>query len=237
MVFYDQRSHGRSERSPRKGSHFDQLGQDLRDVIEQTTPTGPVILVGHSMGGMTIMSLAEQFPEFVRDRVAGVLLCGTSAGSLLPANTPLRAAANGLERLGFAVTPFLALGRRVGSNRSARRFIVGPDAPVSYVDMTTQMLRRAHTHVLLDFLHNFGELDAHEALAALPGQSTVVVSGTHDQVTPHSHSIRIVEALRGARLVVADRAGHMVQLERHELVTAVLDDLIDEVSDEDRESA
>ena len=236
MVFYDQRSHGRSPRSTRTGSTFEQLGRDLHDVIEETTPNGPVILVGHSMGGMTIMSFAEQFPEFVRERVAGVLLCGTSAGGLLPLGTPLRTAANGLERVGLAVTPFLALGRRIGSNRSSRRLVVGPDAPIRYVDMTTQMLRRTHTHVLLDFLHNFGDLDAYEALAALPGEATVVVSGTHDQLTPHKHSERIVERLPGARLVVADGAGHMVQLERHEQVTAELEDLIDQVSDQ-RETA
>lgn len=236
MVFYDQRSHGRSGRATRNGSTFEQLGRDLRDVIEQTTPEGPVILVGHSMGGMTIMSLAEHFPDFVRERVVGVLLCGTSAGGLLPAGTPLRTAANRLERVGFAITPFLALGRRIGTNRSSRRLIVGPDSPDRYVDMTTQMLRRARTHVLLDFLPNFGGLDAYEALATLPGKSTVVVSGTDDQLTPHKHSIRIVDRLPGARLVVADGAGHMVQLERHDLVTATLDDLIDQVTDE-RETA
>ena len=236
MVFYDQRSHGRSERSTRAGSTFDQLGRDLRDVIEQTTPDGPVILVGHSMGGMTVMSLAEQFPDLVRERVAGVLLCGTSAGGLLPKGTSLRAAATRIERVGFAVTPFLALGRRIGSNRSSRRLIVGPDAPDRFVDMTTQMLRRQHTHVLLDFLPNFGELDAYEALATLPGGSTVVVSGTHDALTPHKHSKRIVARLPGSRLVVADGAGHMVQLERHEQVSAELEDLIDQVVDQ-RETA
>lgn len=237
MVFYDQRSHGRSQRSTRKGSTFEQLGRDLHDVIEQTTPDGPVILVGHSMGGMTIMSLAEYFPDLVRARVGGVLLCGTSAGGLLPPGTPLRRAQPVLENLAIAITPMLAVGRRVGSNRSSRHFTVGPDAPAEYADMTAQMLRRTRTHVLLDFLHNFGELDAYEALAALPGESTVVVSGTHDQITPHKHSARIVDRLPGARLVVADRAGHMVQLECHEQVTAVLEDLIEQVTDLRKESA
>ncbi|UYM03830.1 alpha/beta fold hydrolase [Solicola gregarius] len=237
MVFYDQRSHGRSQRSTRKGSNFDQLGRDLRDIIEATTPDGPVILVGHSMGGMTIMSLAEQFPDLVRERVAGVLLCGTSAGGLLPPGTPLRRAQPVVENLAVAITPMLAVGRRLGSNRSSRRFTVGPDAPVEYAEMTAQMLRRTHTHVLLDFLPNFGRLDAYEALAALPGEATVVVSGTHDQITPHKHSQRIVDRLPGARLVVADRAGHMVQLERHELVTAVLEDLIEQAVETQQETA
>lgn len=227
MVFYDQRSHGGSQRSTRHGSTLEQLGRDLRDVIEQTTPDGQVILVGHSMGGMTIMSLAEHFPGLVKERVAGVLLCGTSAGGLLPPGTSLRRVQPVLVNMSFAVTPFLALGRRVSGNASSRRLTVGPDAPVEYAEMAARMLRRARTHVLLDFLPNFGELDAYDVLATLPGESTIVVSGTHDRVTPHKHSGRIVDRLPGARLVVADGAGHMVQLERHEQVTAELQGLVD----------
>ncbi|MGH3358726.1 MAG: alpha/beta fold hydrolase, partial [Nocardioidaceae bacterium] len=226
MVFYDQRSHGSSQRSTRKGSTFERLGRDLHDVIEHTTPDGPLILVGHSMGGMTIMSLAEHYPDLVKERVAGVLLCGTSAGGLLPPGASLRRAQPVLTNLSFAVTPFLALGRRVSGNASSRRFTVGPDAPVEYAEMAATMLRRSRTHALLDFLPNFGELDAYDVLATLPGESTVVVSGTHDQLTPHKHSGRIVDRLPGARLVVADGAGHMVQIERHEQVTAELEALI-----------
>ena len=39
-------------------------GRTCRRVLTAVAPEGPVVLVGHSMGGMTIMSLAEQDPEF-----------------------------------------------------------------------------------------------------------------------------------------------------------------------------
>ena len=52
MVFYDQRSHGRSERSDREHATIEQLGDDLARVIEEVAPKGDVVLVGHSMGGM-----------------------------------------------------------------------------------------------------------------------------------------------------------------------------------------
>ena len=45
-----------------------------------TAPEGPVVLVGHSMGGMTVMSLAGQHPDVVRERVVAVALIATSAG-------------------------------------------------------------------------------------------------------------------------------------------------------------
>ena len=43
-------------------------------------PDGHIILVGHSMGGMTIMAFAEQYPEWFGNRVTGVVLMSTSAG-------------------------------------------------------------------------------------------------------------------------------------------------------------
>src|SRR5690349_8578202 len=75
MVFYDQRSHGRSGRSPKENVSIDQLGRDLYGILEEYAPTGPVVLIGHSMGGMAIMALAEQHPELFGDRIIGVGLC------------------------------------------------------------------------------------------------------------------------------------------------------------------
>ena len=52
------------------------------------------MLVGHSMGGMTIMALADQHPELFGPRVVGVALIATSTGRLaevtlgLPASPP-----------------------------------------------------------------------------------------------------------------------------------------------------
>ena len=75
MVFWDQRSHGRSGRSDLTHATIDQLGDDLLAVLEATTAPGrPVVLVGHSMGGMTIMALADRHPELFGDRVVGVAL-------------------------------------------------------------------------------------------------------------------------------------------------------------------
>src|SRR3954447_12647978 len=81
LVFYDQRSHGASGRSARKHSTIDQLGRDLGVVIDELAPSGPIVLVGHSMGGMTVLALADQRPELFGPRVIGVALVGTAAGA------------------------------------------------------------------------------------------------------------------------------------------------------------
>ncbi len=83
-VYYDQRSHGRSGRSTEGGATIDQLGHDLKQVLDHVVPEGPVVLIGHSMGGMSIVALAEHYPELFGDRVIGVGLISTTAGGLDP---------------------------------------------------------------------------------------------------------------------------------------------------------
>src|SRR5690606_13913343 len=73
-VFYDQPGHGRSGSLTTGEYELSALGDGLRAVIEETVPEGPVVLVGHSMGGMTIMALAERHPDMFAQRVAGVVL-------------------------------------------------------------------------------------------------------------------------------------------------------------------
>jgi len=88
LVLYDQRSHGRSGKATAESSTIEQLGRDLDAVLRALVPDGPIVLAGHSMGGMTIMALAEQRPELFLDRVRGVALIGTSAGDVGASGLP-----------------------------------------------------------------------------------------------------------------------------------------------------
>ena len=60
MVFYDHRGHGQSAEASPDTYTVEQLGKDLETVLAVTAPKGPVVLVGHSMGGMTVLSHARQ---------------------------------------------------------------------------------------------------------------------------------------------------------------------------------
>src|SRR6266704_5931913 len=98
LVFWDQRSHGRSGRSDPELVSIDQLGADLHEVLMATAPGDmPVVLVGHSMGGMTVMALADQHPELFggvghggatpqtpRSKIIGAVLISTAAGTVDP---------------------------------------------------------------------------------------------------------------------------------------------------------
>jgi len=83
LVLFDQRGHGRSGWTKLTKATIDRTGRDLGEVLDTTTPEGPVVLAGHSMGGMSVMALARQRPELFGTRVVGVFLLATSAGGLV----------------------------------------------------------------------------------------------------------------------------------------------------------
>lgn len=231
MVFYDQRSHGASSRSRRSHCTFEQLADDLRAVMDDVAPDGPVVLVGHSMGGITIQQLASDSPELFGDRVVGAALLSTSAGRLLRTSPGLRRALPFLRAGG----PLLDWGRGFNSYSVVRRWAVGPDADPRYADMSDEMILKAPTHVLLDFYLAFGDLDVRSGAKGLGRVPVVVASGTKDLLTPHSHNRRLARTIHESRLVELEGAGHMIPFERHAEVTRVVEDLLAEVGHPVRE--
>lgn len=238
LVFWDQRSHGRSGRSRPEHATIDQLGRDLRAVVEECAPTGQVVLVGHSMGGMTIMALADQFPDLFGDRVVGVALVATSPGKLAEVTFGLPAVFSGVNR---RVLPFVTrgmrgrpelfdAGRRIGTDLAflaARRGGFGSkDVPPSLVELTERMIAETPADVIAEFYGTFVDHDKLHALPVLQDVETLVLVGSADVVTPVEHSREIAAALPRAQLVVLEGAGHMVQLERHALVTLQLRALV-----------
>lgn len=236
-VFYDQRSHGRSGRSDREHSTFEQLGRDLKAVIDATASEGPVVLVGHSMGGMSIIAMAEQFPDMIGDRVVGVGLISTTAGGfdvgriLLPM-VPARLsgpvtsrAVRTLRRQPRVVDSARRLGRAIAAV-ATDRFAFGGEVPAGYLEFVDEMLSATPFEVVADFFPHFSSLDKFDTVEALGAVATSVVCGTSDRLTSISHSRELHARIPGSRLLECDGAGHMVTLERHELVNAELDQLI-----------
>jgi pimeloyl-ACP methyl ester carboxylesterase len=229
LVFWDQRSHGRSGRSTREHSTIDWCGEDLARVIAEVAPSGPLVLVGHSMGGMTVMALADRYPELFRERVVGVALMSTSPGKLseLTLGIPARMAKLIKPLTGRTVEQLarrkvlVERTRRVGSDLGfllTRRYAFGGPVAPSLVEFVEQMIAAVPIDVIADFYPTFDDHDKLGALDVLHGIETLVLVGEDDLVTPSAHSEQIVAALPEAELVVVPAAGHLVQLERPSLV-------------------
>jgi pimeloyl-ACP methyl ester carboxylesterase len=225
MVFMDQRSHGASDVADRENSAIENLAADLHAVIEACTD-GPVVLVGHSMGGMTIMQLAADHPELFGDRVVGVVLLSTSSRLPLVSSPIMRRIVPFARR----AAPAVDWGKGFNSYSVVRRWGLGPNAQERHVDMTNEMILRAPTRVLTDFHPMFAELDVRHALETLSLIPTVVVAGTHDAVTPLSHSRRIANGTAGSSLVIFEDTGHMAMFEEHVRVTELIFDLVEKTA-------
>lgn len=240
VVLYDQRGHGRSGHTSKRRSTIEQLGGDLDAVLRATAPDGPVVLAGHSMGGMAIMALAERNPELFRRRVRGVALIATSAGAVGASGLPkpwlsrYNVFARGLGVVAGLQPSLVEATRKAGGQISwnlVRQLAFG-DRQVgsAVVDLTNDMINGTSVGSVVDFLDTLGAHDRRAALSALQDCEVVVLGGDADRLTPYPHAEVIAAELPGARLVRVDGAGHMVMLERHETVTADLVDLVRRVS-------
>jgi len=238
LVLYDQRGHGRSGHGEPELRTIDQLGADLRRVLETAAPEGPVVLVGHSMGGMTVMALAETHPEMFGERVVGVALLSTSAGGLAEVMLGVPAmGARALNRVAPRVLEALARrgelverGRRLGSDVGylvTKRYSFASDVPPGLVEFAARMIEATPIDVIADFFPAFATHDKLAALRVLDGVETLVLVGDEDRMTPAGHSRDIVGELPGAELVVVPHAGHLVMLEHPDLVNRHLGALVD----------
>lgn len=234
MVFYDQRGHGQSGSAPVRTYTVTQLGQDLETVLQVMVPRGPVILVGHSMGGMTVLSHARQFPERYGKRIVGAALISSAAEGL--SRSPLGEILQNpaLEAVRFAARYAPKLVHRTrGAARKVLRPILrtasyGDDhISPSVVAFSEAMIHDTPIATLVEFLH---ALEVHDESAALPVLAripTMIACGDRDVLTPVIHSEEMAAVLPDSELVVVKGAGHLVQLEQPEVINEALVRLVE----------
>jgi pimeloyl-ACP methyl ester carboxylesterase len=240
LVFWDQRDHGKSGASPADHATIGQLGADLYAVLTAVAPGKmPVVLVGHSMGGMTIMALAREHPELFGPKVIGAVLISTAAGGVDPtvwipvmlrpiarqaAGPVLRGVSSGLraavvERvrqaggdLAFLGTRFVAFG--------------DPAASPAVVDFLERIIRATPVGVVAAFYLALLSHDERASLGVLGRVPVTVVAAEQDRLVPLEHSDELAEQIPGAELVRVPGAGHAVILERPDLINRVISDLV-----------
>ncbi|SOC50757.1 Pimeloyl-ACP methyl ester carboxylesterase [Blastococcus aggregatus] len=241
VIRYDQRGHGRSTwgRYDRDVGELsiDQLGADLGDLLDQLVPNAPVVLGGHSMGGMTIMCLAAARPDLFGDHVRGVALVSTSSGDLAPAGETLAerlqlrlvpgvvtaaiGGARAVERVRQLLPPTSARHRKI-----VRDLLYGADATDEMVVAGAEIMHASTVRAFAAFYPALGAHDKRAELAALAGVPVEILVGDSDKLTPLRHSRAMAEALPDARLHVAERTGHMLIQERPGLVADAIERLL-----------
>lgn len=236
QVLYDHRSHGGSGRSPRQACTIEQLGRDLDAVIRVAAPTEPVVLIGHSLGGMTIMALAEHRPELFAGQIRGVALLNTSAGDigrsglprpvLSPRNPVVHAAAWLARRQPDVIERTRTAGRHLIWSLTRKLAFGDPAVSPALVELMDTMLRSTSLEVMTDFLPTLGSHNRYAALAGLRYVPALVLGAEADLLVQFEHSRAIAELLPDAELVRVPDSGHMTMLEQPKLVNGHLLDLL-----------
>jgi len=239
LVFWDQRGHGHSGRG--LDYTIATIAGDLARVLEAVPDDGPVVLVGHSMGGMTIMELAAIQPELFGTRVQGVALLATSSGGLaqVPLALPgapgraLRRVAPSFARGVLSATPRLLDGWERASDLAfllTKQYSFGSEVPGEVTEFVARQIMGTPLEVIAEFLEAFDDHDTAAALARLNHVETLVMVGASDRLTPPSHSSAIVRKVPGAEFDVLPDTGHLIMLERYDEVNDRLRDLAARVS-------
>jgi pimeloyl-ACP methyl ester carboxylesterase len=219
-VLMDLRSHGGSALGSSGDVSLQAMARDVAAVMDATSPDGPVILIGHSMGAMAILALAEARADLFESRVAGVVLIGAASADLFrgamgsvtellrPRLGTFRVAAERVDRLRKAV---LASPADL-SGAIARMTQFGPDASPEVVAHVVALAGRARSQVWTDGLAVLMEMDLRDAVRHVSVPALVVV-GEHDRVTPPAAAVVLAGELPLGSLAVMEGAGHMPMLE------------------------
>ena len=150
-----------------------------------------VFLVGHSMGGAIVQTLALSHPEVIK----GIVLVGTGAR--------------------LKVLPMILEGIRnnfVGTVPKINQFAYSRKAPSDLIEKGVSLMLQCRTEVLYgDFLACDRFDIAHEIeKIVLP---TLILCGEDDQLTPVKYSQFLQSRIKGSTLEVLPNAGHMVMME------------------------
>ncbi len=237
VVRYDQRGHGRSGWGGSLRATPRRLGRDLAQVVDAVAGPGPVVLVGHSMGGMAVLALADERPELFGTRVVGVALLSTAAASPAAAGRDPGPATRLRTRLGLAGAGLLWLAaplvhtlhpvRSSPVQRLLRRRLFTGHPPEEAVREMTDAWVQTPTAVMSAFLLGLTRYDQRAAVKALRTVPVLVLAGTDDATIPAAAAEKLVERIgSAARLARISGAGHMVTLTHPDAVEAALRDLL-----------
>jgi pimeloyl-ACP methyl ester carboxylesterase len=235
LLTVDLRGHGRSTCTGRNDATLAQLADDLAAVVRERVPRGRLVLVGHSLGGMTIMEYAHRHAPQFAERVAGVVFVSTSA--------------EGSSRTSYGLSPSLAWAMRFVEIHGAailarsgawrphrllmpllspgvRWLVFGQHAQADWVALTNAMVATSPLCAIGGFRPTIGLQNRVEALAAMRDLPVAVLVGSRDRLTPSACAATIAEALPRAEHQVLEDAGHMLPIERPDEVTSVIEGVL-----------
>ncbi|MEI2776263.1 MAG: alpha/beta hydrolase [Tetrasphaera sp.] len=219
VIAYDQRAHGQSTPGSLAPS-VGMLGDDLAAVLADTiSAKSRFVLVGHSMGGMTVMAYAGRYSDQLIERANGVVLLGTaSAGVERP---------GWFGRLEMGVMTIAARGPRVAAgflvtSPHQRHLNFGDNPDPRDVRLMRRAIAGTKVRDMGRFFSALRTMDESTSLIALAEVPTTIIVGSKDRLTPPAYSYALHEGIAGSKLIEVEGKGHMLGYEATDLVVETI---------------
>ena len=243
VVSYDHRGHGRSDAAPPGSMRIEQLADDLVTVLDTVVGDGPVVYAGHSMGGMTLMALADAAPRPLRfpdpGRRPGQHIVRSHRGGRLrhpqtsrprnrggrsprdePGQRPDRTPRTPRSRQAGRSPALASRALAARLQRPAlRQLVFGKKVDPAEVDLFLADLAVVPGPSYGGFFEAILQHERSHALKVLDQVPVEIMHGTRDRLLPPRHANRMAAELPTARLWMYPGAGHMLMQERPRDVT------------------
>lgn len=239
VIVWDLPGLGKSKRAPGGKVCLAGFAQDLAAVIGSLGGT-PAVLVGHSIGGMTIQTLARDRPDLFERQVAGVVLLNTTyqnplktmvlSGLAQAIRWPLL---EPMMRLTILLAPLAWLSQwqsyLSGSTHMSTRIGFGKYVTRSQLDATSWLMTVSSPAVSARGDLAMFRWDSEMALAQVQ-VPLLVIGGDRDIVTKLEASRTIADASAG-KLLVMQGVSHMGPVERADVYNEAIADFARGLSD------
>jgi len=227
VVAWDMRGHGES-RAGRDGVSLEATASDLAMLLRELD-LDDAILVGHSMGGMTLGHFVGRHSDELAARVSALCFVATSGCA-----TDKSFSRGNLKTLYGVAGRALLAGLRRPSPRypwhdndlSAvlLRTAFGPSATADMIDAVRRMSADMATASMIEAGNALAAHDVRQVLPFVDMPTTVVV-GDADRITPPGHARELAELIPGATLVELEGVGHQIMQESPVALAGIIDDL------------
>ncbi|MEV7706633.1 alpha/beta hydrolase [Streptomyces sp. NPDC088922] len=233
VVRYDQRAHGQSTRGTAP-IRLEKLADDLSFLIDNCAPHGPLVLAGHSMGGMILQTLTTMRPDLL-PRIQGLLLISTPDGPVTTRPVPglrtrLLSWGRGLLAHTCTHAPAVVDAMRRRLPRSSP-WALSTAAPESGGTSVPVACRRGLHHTATRDIAAFWQALAIRGSRPVDGLRTLgprltLLAGSADVHVPAGHTRALALRLPQARFVVTDQATHTLPIRHPHAVVESLTHLL-----------
>ena len=225
LITWDLPGLGRSKGPDNHDYSLEKLANDLHAVLGLAGGR-PAVLLGHSIGGMTILTYCQLFRESLGAQVAGLVLVHTTytnpvrttehaalKTALEPVLVPLLHLTIGLWPLVWAMNYLSYLNGSV--HRSTAKSAFTGTETRGQLDFAAQFLPHDRPDVLARGMFGMLAYDATATLATI-NVPTLVIAADKDVTTKPEASDRMARDIPGARLVTLSPGRHMGLIEQNE---------------------